>query len=373
MQMRCSQPPFYSSGRQPTGRCIGNRLPTQADPLSRRSWSSLRAGIQSVSVLCLATRRLRAADALKIMFTMRSWKHESIFAEYVTEEDMANPAARVPRRRPSVSSSDRAAAFQSTLYYLQRLQTALYGHDLELSWLNQLFAYVQHLQTSRLAETPDEEFGLLYQMRKWLFWVPVQLLQQQGGQGPALLTLAHFYAVGLTLEPLFPQLGSNFCSALALPPLEAIISVTDAMQSEHGLDQSSVEIASLMQYPRQTAVGHRSRARPSQGSTVQQGTPMMDSNSEIINYTSTGNLSPAFAPSPLYYGTPQPVSFAATNFLEVPTHASFTMGTQNWGMMPSPGLPPQADETAAFTSQGQQGFGAYGSMSMFVTPALVST
>jgi hypothetical protein len=99
---------------------------------------------------------------------------------------------------------------------------------MEAYWVDQLLSYLQRLQATPPAQSPEEQFSQSYMMRKWLFWVPVSLLQRQGGKGPAMLTLAHFYATALTLEPLFPDLGASFCSALALPARFQLPQPTDA-------------------------------------------------------------------------------------------------------------------------------------------------
>lgn len=277
-----------------------------------------------------------------------------------------------PLRSVMVDPTERTALLQNSLYSLQRLQTALTGNEQEISWVNQLILYVQQLQSLNVPQTPEEQFNYLYQLRKWLFWIPVSLLQRQGGEGPALLTLAHLYATALVLEPLFPELGSSFCSAMALLPLEAIVRVTDAMQFQHGMGASAMEIASLMQYPQQTALAYRSRAMQIQQPVFQQESPMLDLNPETFNYTTFGNLSPAFAPSTPAYVVEQ-TSFAShTPFLEVPPNqSSFTYGTQSWGAMPSPGFP-----HLAYTTQQEQMYdcssigGLHGG---FVTPATIWT
>ncbi|KAK4961720.1 hypothetical protein LTR10_002211 [Elasticomyces elasticus] len=290
-----------------------------------RSWSSLRAGIQSV------------------LSAMQSWKHESLFAEYVAEEDILATAFRQHQRRPSVDPTEKGVILQNAAYALQSLQSTLPGHELELHYINQLLVYIQQLQGLNPARTPDEQFNYLYQLRKWLFWIPVSLLQRQSGQGSALLTLAHFYAVALSLEPLFPDLGSSFCSATALPPLEAIIAVTSQMQTEH-MNAASAEIASLMQYPRATAYNYRSRAMQFQ--QVKQEEQLMQ---PVLGFDPSalpfGNLSPAFAPSTPHYNVSHPTS-APASYLEVPSNASFSSNTQTWGVpSPSPGLPPQVYTT----------------------------
>lgn len=228
---------------------------------------------------------------------------------------------------------------------------ALSGHDAELDWINQLCTYIQRLQTMNPAQTPEEQFVQLYYLRKWLFWVPVSLLQRSEGQGPAMLALAHFYAVSLAMEPLFPDLGASFCSALGLAPLEAIIRVTDSMQSEQTMSPGLMEIATVMQYPTQMALQYRAGAL--QQYQQNQIPSPQDSAYDYINLSpetlrsttssSLGNLSPAFAPPALHY-TASSSSTAASPFLEVPTPSQhqqqgFSYGTQSWGV-PSPGLPP---------------------------------
>ncbi|KAF2719716.1 hypothetical protein K431DRAFT_228141 [Polychaeton citri CBS 116435] len=325
-----------------------------------RSWSSLRAGIQSV------------------LSAMQQWKHESIFAEFIAEEDLVVASYRTHRRRSSLNPTDRGIVLQNTTQSLQRLKMSLNGHDLESSWVDQLLAYLYRLQASKSPSSPEEQFSQLYMLRKWLFWVPVSLLQRNGGQGPAMLTLAHFYATALQLEPLFPDLGSSFCSSMALPPLEAIISVTDAMSSSQGLDTAAMEIAAVMTFPRQAALNYRSQALQFQQQFGQQE-PMLHINPDTLSYTSVGNLSPAFAPSQLHYGssgqqTPSSASTSHSPFLEVPTsQAGFSYGTSQFGAMPSPGFGPQtypAQESNYYQYGGMPTSGFRGG---FVAPAPIWT
>ena len=103
----------------------------------------------------------------QVLSAMQAWNHSSLFTEHIAEEDLVASAFRVHRRRSSVNSSERAALLQNALLSLQRLQMALIGQDLELSWVNQLLAYVQQAQSVDPAQTPEEQFNYLYQLRKW--------------------------------------------------------------------------------------------------------------------------------------------------------------------------------------------------------------
>lgn len=326
----------------------------------RRSWSSLRAGIQSV------------------LTAMQAWKHESIFAEFISEEDVIGSPPSSMRPQPAVSTNERYMILSNTTQALQQLQQMLAGHEAESYWIGQLLQYLQRLQSSQPAISPDEQFSHLYLLRKWLFWVPVLLLQRQGGQGPAMLTLAHFYATALAVAHLYPDLGSAFCARIALVPLETIINVTEAMQSQRAMDQQSMEIAAFMQFPQQTVLSFRNRMMmETQQGRIKQEPAITGVSPETFNYTSIGNLSPAFAPSPLHSTAVQPARPAQAqtshaSYLEVPTTQSgFSYGTQSWGAMPSPGFPPQA-----YTTQDEQLYGySLGGFrgDGFVTPAPIWT
>nr|POF24078.1 hypothetical protein CFP56_55014 [Quercus suber] len=289
-----------------------------------RSWSSLRAGVQSV------------------LSTMQSWKHESIFVEYITDDDMFASSLRSHQRRSSMDQAESTVTVQNIIASLQMLQMSLAGQEYELDRVNQLITYIQQLQTVKFPQSPEEQFNNLYQLRKWLFWTPAALLQRQGSQGAALLTVAHYYAVALAIEPLFPDLGQAFISGLALGSLESIFSVTNAM-AEHGLHAASLEIASLMQFPRQAAMNYRSHAASTSQLTGQDA-GMFSVDPETLTYTTIGSLSPAFVASPLHYGSEHHTpSSSHSSYLEVPSNqASSGYTTQTWGAVPSPSFAPHA-------------------------------
>ena len=300
---------------------------------------------------------------------MQSWKHESIFAEYINEEDLLVGAYIPSRQMTSPDSTERFTILGNTVHALQQLQRALMGHEGESYWIGQLLQYIQRLQASSPAQTPDEQFSHLYLLRKWLFWVPVLLLERQGSQGPAMLTLAHFYATALALEPMYPDLGSAFCARVAFAPLETIISVTEAMQSQRAMDQNTMEIASLMQYPQQMAMRFRTKILELQQGRMASDSTLLNVNPETLSYTSIGNLSPAFAPSPLHSAGGH-LSSSQSSYLEVPVSQSgFTYGTQSWGAIPSPGFPPLASQH----DDQLYGYSLGGFRGGFVTPAPIWT
>lgn len=281
---------------------------------------------------------------------MQSWQKDLLFREMFPDKFMrARALNHEQQRRGVVSLQERNNLVNATVDALQRLQVSLVGHDLELHWTGQLLAYMYRYQASTPAQTPEEQFEHAYVLRKWLFWVPISLMQQSASKGPSLLVLAHLYATALSLKPLFPDLIHTYSTCLVIEPLETIVGMTDAMQMEHGASTSSLEIAALMHFPRQVWYNHRDQLLD-----LMQGSPESRRSMSSVTYSQeayvpsqVGDLSPAFTPAP-----PHDSSLSmATEFLAVPmAQEGFSYGTSNWGAMPSPGFPPLASNMPAFDS-----------------------
>ncbi|KAK6432787.1 hypothetical protein LTR95_011039, partial [Oleoguttula sp. CCFEE 5521] len=206
--------------------CYGKQLTGEVGPPCEQ---------ESNQQVWLNTHASRLSKIFQVLGAMQGWGQQTLFADLIAEEDLVAGSFRAHRRRSSADGATRAALLQEITQALDLLRIFLAGHELETHWVAQLQDYVQRLQACEPARTPEEQFSHMYMLRKWLNWVPVSLLRRPGGKGPAMLTLAHFYATALTLEPLFPDLGASFCSATALQPLEAIIGVTTAMSSTPGM------------------------------------------------------------------------------------------------------------------------------------------
>ena len=275
------------------------------------------------------------------------------------------------RRRHSMSCTERRAALQNTINALHRLQATLTAQETELQRINELLNYVQTLQSLDTPTSPEEQFNQLYYLRKWLFWVPVSLLRRDGAHTAAIVTIAHFYSTALELEPLFPDLGTSFCSALALPSLEAIIALANDIQSQQPMDSTALELASMMHFPQQAALSYRSRVLMSHSSVMPQDLPIATTISpDALTCTTVGNLSPAFAPSPLYAPTPHSTT-SFSPFLEVPTsNPGFEYGTQTWGVAPSPSFPADSSMQG---SRGEQAYAYGGFRGGFVNSAPIWT
>ncbi|KAF2843736.1 hypothetical protein M501DRAFT_925839 [Patellaria atrata CBS 101060] len=274
------------------------------------------------------------ATTKTIITAMQQWRHESIFAKYVTEH-AAIPTQNFTNVNSHPTTPETHREHQNTLQHvleaIQRLKPYVSNQGQEGRWLEQLKSYVERLRSSNPPQTSMEQFNQLYPLRKWLFWVPISLLSSSRNDINVLIVLAHFYAVALALEPLFPDVGTAFCANVALTPLEEVINILDSsLQATAGFGQSNPASIMLMEFPRESAINFRSRKEWS----VQQiqsipAIPQAPYGLDSINidfsslpmqdYNYGPSLSPAFAPSPLQL-TPSTnmVSGQRSPYLEVP-------------------------------------------------------
>lgn len=264
------------------------------------------------------------------------------FLAHVFERETSNMMPNVNTFGSVISIEERAHVLRKNVEALEQLQIGLLGNELELHWIDQILQYMRRLQSVAPAYTPEEQFQHVYTLRKWIYWLPVTLLRRPGSKGPAILVLAHLYAAAVSFQPLFPDLAATFPMSFALPPLEAIISMTDMMQNQQGSSTAANEIATMMRFARHTANEYRERQ-------TRAATPFtMQFNDSLLIGT---NISPAFTPAvPPFQQTPS--TLASSTYLGVPTpNSGFTYIADNWGVVPSPGFPPlRQDSFGSFDS-----------------------
>lgn len=333
IRMRCSRLLFFSHGKPLTGesRILLHSNEQGLTECARRGWASLVTGTKTVG----ATRssHLPAANQLQVIQAMQPWRHESMFADYIAEHSpmpnknfmnpISSPISQEARREHLNILSDIQSSLQRLQPYL-----SLNRHEQEGKWVDQLRGYIERLRTSGAAQTTEEQFGQLYALRKWLFWVPISLLAAKRMDATVLVVLAHFYATALALEPMFPDIGSVFCANLALGPLEEIILIVQGYQNP-SYDDRTQSVSYLIQFPSDMASSYKTRRdwlrqQAIEASPVQQPpygleTLNLDLQNQIAQYSYGQSLSPAFAPSPLnFFPTPGMSSGQTSPYLEVP-------------------------------------------------------
>jgi len=286
---------------------------------------------------------------MQVAVAMEAWKHESIFGDYINVT-LAQSFSLEGRKRTMPGSQERFTSLQNILEQLQSLRPVCAGLQLELGWVEQLCDYVERLQASEPARTPEEQFNHLYVLRKWLHWVPVQLLQQRPVTAQAVLLTGYFYATALALESLFPDIGPIFCAEACLRPLEAVIQRSIHYQGQLTYAGGTVEIAPFLAWPRDVLYSYRQRHPWTQHSPVATThipqAPIL--NVDVAAYgTASVNPSPGFVPSQMHLTATEAHSRAQSPYLDVPGAqyaldlSGYSAGTGGmWGAFPSPSIPP---------------------------------
>jgi len=323
-----------------------------------RSWCSLDAGVSSV------------------ISTMIPWKHESAFSE-ILDTASAHMAAGTPLRQPMPSPQDRYYILQNVLSALQQMRPFVTTRPLEASWIDQLIDYVQRLQASEPAVTPEEQFNHIYVLRKWVTWVPVEILEKGPVDTLSLAVIAHFYGTIFALQPLFPDIATRFSALWILRPFQEVLRRVTTLQAQGMIHPQ--EVQTLFGFPQHALDQFRERnpwSRQSMQNVLEQPSPF---SVESSLYPGQGNLSPAFTPAAMYM-TPRG-SYSSSNatrrssYLEVPTPQmsndahGFTYNTSQWGALPSPGFPSHEYTSEADSFDFQDEDISYGDLSQgFVKP-----
>ncbi|KAH0547911.1 hypothetical protein GP486_008348, partial [Trichoglossum hirsutum] len=193
---------------------------------------------------------------------MRAWKLESQFADFMNEQvtfpsiqtspTMALGSNREPRREDVV-------ALQHTFASLQRVGSYLAGKHDETQHLNELMSFVRSLRQALPVQSPAEQFELLHPLRAWLLWLPIVYSRRVNRDPSVALLVAHFYAVALAVEPLFPAIGAAYFGSLSVGPIEEICRKLARAEASNSLEQNIQTPMSLMHFPLEMVTKYRAR------------------------------------------------------------------------------------------------------------------
>lgn len=159
-----------------------------------------------------------------IIESMEPWKDRSQFAEFMTETATfpTAPSSPKPDHKPRLPGKDDMDAFSRTLHQLQKLETHLKQNREDTKAVAQLISFLKGTRKVDPNLQVADQFERLKPLRDWLFWLPVMHLQQSHASPSALVTIAHYYAVALLMERMFPEIGAAYFGSLSIGPLEEI-------------------------------------------------------------------------------------------------------------------------------------------------------
>lgn len=152
---------------------------------------------------------------------IQEWKEESEFKEYLEEQSIFHEVPRQNRLTPP----EMARILEYIYTSLRKLEPYCHGpgKEEEARGLNDLMSFVRNILSYCIyPQSADQQFERLHPLKSWLFFLPISFLKRAREFPDVMILLAHFYAVALAVEPLFPAVGAAWFGSLAVGPIREI-------------------------------------------------------------------------------------------------------------------------------------------------------
>ncbi|KAL2853396.1 hypothetical protein BJY01DRAFT_207000 [Aspergillus pseudoustus] len=287
------------------------------------SWASLQQGVTSV------------LDSMPQM-----WKQESELALFLDNQRyMAN--ANSPVISGYRFQDEDLASLDHTIMTIQTVQKRVAHNHEHYRRLGELLEFVRQFQRDILSLTAEQAFERVQPLRQWLFWLPPAMLRGGDGDTGALAILAQFFAVGVALDTLFPDLGGAYLGPLSVGPIDDIYRTIYSRNAATPYNPDVQLAMSLMDLPRHLASKYRARVQWSPRTSVDYYSPSPPSPFQTIqDYRLASSSSPSSTSAPYTPYTPPlqspPAVTIASSPFEVP--ASYVTAPGSASLYPSPRL-----------------------------------
>lgn len=208
-----------------------------------RSWTQLMQGTSSV------------------IEAMEPWKHESQFGDFIAESSTFPTAPPSPGQdhRPTQPRPEDLEAYQSTLEQIQKVESHLKHHKEDTTQIQHLIGFLRGSRKISPTLSIAQQFERLQPLRTWLFWMPVNYLQNYHGSPNSLVVIAHLYTVALLMERLFPEIGAAYFGSLTIGPVEEIARRLMSINLSSSIKGELQTPLTLMEFPIDTVSEFRSR------------------------------------------------------------------------------------------------------------------
>lgn len=194
---------------------------------------------------------------------MQQWAHESELATYLTSQRIAwksrRPIISSPPGTQSHLNMEDISHLDHAIGALQNLRQRLAQYEDLSGQITQLLDYTVQMRSDLPLQVPEEAFGRLRPLRSWLFWLPPMMLQPNDADLAAMVVLSHFFAISMTIEPLFPEIGAAYIGSMSVSPVEEMNNLMTRRQSERPEDSNLSMALHLMEFPCQVMSRYKSR------------------------------------------------------------------------------------------------------------------
>lgn len=186
----------------------------------------------------------------------QEWRHESKLAKFLETEQYL----RTLDSSSIVScqfNNKNLSSLANTITVLQHIQRQVEQIEKHYNQVNKLVKFLEKFLGDIGSLSSEQAFQCMHILRQWLFWLPPVMLWDGIGDTLSLAVLAEFFAVGLDLHCLFPELGCHDLGPLAAGIIRKINHTVRAckMAKPHDLD---VQLAMyLMDMPQSIATKYQ--------------------------------------------------------------------------------------------------------------------
>jgi hypothetical protein len=168
---------------------------------SRTDWVSLQHGLQSV------------------LYSMPlEWRQESDLAVFIEFQQYLR-VIDLSRLRDRFHHKD-SSTLQYIIMAVQSDQRHIHRSHKDYLRINELLVFLQNLSAELLSLTVTQAFGRVQLIRQWLFWLPAAMLRD--GDTISIAIMAQFFAVGVALDSLFPELEGGYLGLLFAGPMQEL-------------------------------------------------------------------------------------------------------------------------------------------------------
>ncbi|KAF4213383.1 hypothetical protein CNMCM5878_000017 [Aspergillus fumigatiaffinis] len=206
-----------------------------------QTWASLQQGLTTV---------LNAMHPI--------WKHESELAVLLENQRYLGCTNSPVMTGYRFEDAD-LASLDQTIVALQSVQKRVVHNHEYYTRIGELLDFVRNFQMDLLSQTPEQAFERVQPLRRWLFWLPAAMLRGGDADIGALAILAQFYAVGVALDSLFPDMGGAYLGPLSVGPVEEIYRIVVTRSTADPFSPELQLAMSLMDLPRHIVARYKSR------------------------------------------------------------------------------------------------------------------
>lgn len=184
---------------------------------------------------------------------MQCWhlRFPSEFAELMDEKHYFQKMSVVQ----TIPDENRDKAAVNHVFHRLNARRAFFsGLSEEAVVFDQLISFVSGLYETIPVFSEEDQFQVLQPLRTWLFFLPINFLGRRGrSEVHSMVLLAHFYAVALAIEPLFPAVGAAYLGTMSVGPIQQIDRNLQSYFHTSTIERQGIfkEALDLMDFPRE--------------------------------------------------------------------------------------------------------------------------